>query len=297
MPDFAAAHFSRGLIVRHQDREAALNSFGRALDYDPFFTKTYEILGELLISMGRSEEAVGVYRRWLEVEPANPIAQHMYAAAAGDKVPERCATQYVAAVFDDFAGRFDEVLEGLGYSSPQLLAAALARRVDFGQGRHDVLDAGCGTGLCGPLLRSTARVLTGVDLSSQMLAKARARGVYDELIEAELGAFMESRPQRFDIVNCADTLVYIGALEQVMAAAHRCLRPKGVFGFTVEALPEGTGSPFKLTPQGRYAHSSRYLRDIMASAGFSEVECQSIDLRKESSATVRGYLFIASVAA
>jgi len=297
MPDYAIAHFSRGLILRRHDREAALSSFSRALDHDPALTKAYENLGELLISLGRTDQAVGVYRKWLEVEPANPIAQHMYAAASGDKVPERCATQYVASVFDDFASTFDEVLEGLGYSSPQLLAAVLARRVDFGQGRHDVLDAGCGTGLCGPLLRSTARALTGVDLSSQMLAKASARSVYDELVQAELGAFMESRPQRFDIVNCADTLVYIGALEQVMAAARRCLRPKGVFAFTVEALPEGTGCPFKLTMQGRYAHSNRYLRDIMASAGFSEVECQGIDLRKESDATVRGYLFVGSVAA
>jgi len=297
VPDHATAYFSRGLIVRDHDREAALSSFSKALDYDPRFSKAYENLGLLLISMNRSDQAAGVYRKWLEVEPANPIAQHMYAAASGDKVPERCPVQYVTSMFDDFASSFDEVLEGLGYVVPQALIAALARRVDLGKGRLDVLDAGCGTGLCGPLLRAAARVLVGVDLSSQMLARARARNVYDELIEAELSAFMGSRPERFDIVNCADTLTYFGALEQVMAAARRCLRPNGVFAFTVEALPEGTSSPFKLRTHGRYAHSGTYLQQVMAWAGFLEVECQSIDLRKEGNANVRGYLFTGSVPA
>ena len=39
----------------------------------------------------------------------------------------------------------------------------------------DVLDAGCGTGLCGPLVAPYARRLVGVDLSEAMLARP-ARG-------------------------------------------------------------------------------------------------------------------------
>jgi predicted TPR repeat methyltransferase len=108
---------------------------------------------------------------------------------------------------------------------------------------------------------------------------------------------MELRPQRFDIENCADTLIYIGALEQVMAAAFRCLRPKGVFAFTLEALPAGISISFKLTLTGRYAHSEGYVREVMASAGFSQTECRSVELRKEVGAGVRGHLFIGSVAA
>ena len=38
-----------------------------------------------------------------------------------------------------------------------------------------MLDAGCGTGLCGPLIAPHARRLVGVDLSGQMLAHARER--------------------------------------------------------------------------------------------------------------------------
>ena len=47
--------------------------------------------------------------------------------------------------------------------------------------RLDVLDAGCGTGLCGVLVAPFARRLTGVDLSEGMLAHAK-----DKILEAEL---------------------------------------------------------------------------------------------------------------
>ena len=47
-----------------------------------------------------------------------------------------------------------------------------------------ILDAGCGTGLCGPLLKPWARRLVGVDLSGGMLEKARALQLYDEHIES-----------------------------------------------------------------------------------------------------------------
>jgi predicted TPR repeat methyltransferase len=297
-PDYTEAHINRGNTLRELMRfEDALGSFRKALDYDPGLLWVNQPLGELLSRLGRTDEATAVYLSWLEADPTNPTARHMYAAASGKNAPERCDSRYVTALFDNFARTFDATLERLDYAAPQLLVAALAPRVPLGQGNLDVLDAGCGTGLCGPLLRSTARFLAGVDLSSEMLAAARARNVYDELAQAELGEFMAARPERFDIVNCADTLIYIGALEQVMTAAHRCLRPKGVFAFTVEALPEEISNPFKLTTTGRYAHSESYVREVMASVGFSETECRTVDLRKESGANVRGFLLIGSVAA
>jgi predicted TPR repeat methyltransferase len=297
-PDYAEAYSNRGgALLELQRFDEALSSLRKAVDCDHLLSRAYLRLGGLLNQMGHTDQAIAVYARWLKADPTNPSAQHMYAAASGKNVPERCDSRYVTSMFDDFASSFDEILESLDYTAPQLLRAALAPGVELRQGMLDVLDAGCGTGLCGPLLRSMAGFLVGVDLSSQMLAKARARNVYDELVQAELSAFMGSRPQRFDVVNCADTLTYFGALEEVMAAARGCLRPAGCFAFTVEAMPEGVSNSFMLTMTGRYAHSGGYLREVMALAGFSEIECRSVELRKEAGANVRGYLCIGSVGA
>jgi predicted TPR repeat methyltransferase len=296
--DYAEAYNNRASTFLELERfEEALNSLNKAVDCDHRFSSAYERLGALLNGMGHTGLAAAIYVRWLEVDPTNPTAQHLYAAASGRNLPERCDARHVTSLFDDFASTFDETLEILDYAAPQLLRAALGPVVELRQGMLDVLDAGCGTGLCGPLLRSIARFLAGVDLSSEMLAKAKLRNVYDELVQGELGAFMESRPQRFDIVNCADTLNYFGTLEQVMAAARRCLRPGGSFAFTVEALPEGISNSFMLTMTGRYAHSCSYVREAMALAGFSGTEFRSVELRKEAGANVRGYLCIGSVGA
>jgi predicted TPR repeat methyltransferase len=297
-PKMAEAWFNLGILFRRKRRpEEALRSFRTVLDSNPRFSGAYESLGLLLYRMGRNDHAADVYRKWLEVEPGNPVARHMWSATSGESVPSRADDRYVAKVFDEFANSFDASLKSLDYAAPQLLSAALAERIDFGHANLDVLDAGCGTGLCGLLLRSTAKTLVGVDLSGGMLAKARARKVYDELIEAELCAFMRSRPAAFDLVNCADTLVYFGALEEALGAARACLRPRGFFGFTVEAEPADSKESFKIQTHGRYTHGADYVLSVMQASGFIAVERESVVLRKERGEDVKGHLVIGRVPA
>ena len=57
------------------------------------------------------------------------------------------------------------------------MLAEVEREFGNRSGSWDVLDAGCGTGLCGPGLRGRAGRLVGVDLSPEMLKRAAGRGV------------------------------------------------------------------------------------------------------------------------
>src|SRR5256885_7102352 len=91
----------------------------------------------------------------------------------------------VAGLFDKYAENFDQHLQGkLEYRAPELLVDAIAATKP--QKPLDILDLGCGTGLCGPLLRPMASTLCGVDLSPAMIEKCKARGVYDRLELCEL---------------------------------------------------------------------------------------------------------------
>ena len=119
-----------------------------------------------------------------------------------------------------------------------------------------VADLGCGTGLCGPLIRPHASRLIGVDLSAAMLAKARERAVYDELLQADIAAALAGFEADLDLALSADVLVYLGSLTAVFAAVARALRPGGWFGFTTETHD---GDGFLLDTTGRYRHSRRYL--------------------------------------
>src|SRR5262249_37322411 len=141
---------------------------------------------------------------------------------------------YVKVLFDNFASTFDVHLQRLEYRAPELVVETL-RENGLPAGREsDILDAGCGTGLCGTLLRDYARKLVGVDLSAGMLEKARASGRYDELTEGELTAFMRAHPASCDVIASADTLCYFGDLREPAVAAAAALRPGGRFAFSVE---------------------------------------------------------------
>jgi len=196
-----------------------------------------------------------------------------------------------------YAPHFDESLARLQYRAPQLIAERLTRSV-APNGNLEVLDAGCGTGLCGPLLKPFAARLVGVDLSACMLAEAAKRALYDELVEAELGAYLAAHPSSFNIIVCCDTLVYIGQLEDTIAAAATAtataLQPDGLLLFTLEHLAEGgEDRRYRLAPTGRFSHSVTYVRATLANAGLVDIIADPIIPRLECGEPVRGILVMA----
>lgn len=293
-PEFAEAWYNLGnLFRRARKRDEAVRCYRRVLELNPKFAGAYENIAMLLLRIGRPDLTADVYQRWLAVEPDNPIARHMAAAFSNANTPQRADDAYVAKIFDRFADNFDEALGNLHYAAPGLLTAALTDVISFAERRLVILDAGCGTGLCGPLLRSSARQLVGVDLSVGMLAKARERNVYDELHESELVAFMRAHPATYDVVISADTLVYFGALEDAMSAAALALKPGGVLAFTVEAEPVGSEEKFRLHKSGRYSHSADYARECLEAAGFKVLLIEGGVLRKEAGTDVLGHIVLA----
>lgn len=296
-PELATAWYNLGVCLRKLKRDVeAVDCFLKALQREQGLAKAREALGRLLYRMGRFPEAAEVYRDWLQHEPDNPTARHLLAALTGEGVPERGSDEYVAALFDDFASSFDENLAELDYRAPEVIAERLRGHVGS-QGPLDILDAGCGTGLAAPLLKPVARRLVGVDLSAQMLARARERGLYDELAEGELTAFMASRAGQFDVVVSADTLCYFGALEAALHAAHAALRPEGTLVFSLEAWDAAdAAATYDLQPHGRYRHAAAYVRAALAAAGFQVREMSSTVLRKERGAGVIGHIVVATAA-
>jgi predicted TPR repeat methyltransferase len=288
----AEAWYNRAVCLRRVRRyEEAVQCFTKTIELKPSNAPVYERLGMMLYNLGRFREAAETYRKWLGVDPESPVARHMLAAMTGEAVPDRADDAYLKQLFDTFADSFDTNLADLGYRAPELLASSLGEYVAT-DGRLIILDAGCGTGLCGPLLRSMAHRLVGVDISRGMIDKALPRQCYDELVVAELCGFMRERPDTFDVIISADTLVYFGSLDEVSAAARQCLRPHGVFAFTVERLVEGD-EPYRIQPHGRYAHQEDYVRTTLQAAGFGTAEVKSVVLRRERGQDVQGHLVVA----
>ncbi|GGY16204.1 hypothetical protein GCM10008098_04280 [Rhodanobacter panaciterrae] len=297
-PQLGRAHYLMGMYLRNhvneiEDVERAIACFRNAIRCDGKDVRSLDALGVALYMLDRDEEAIGVYRDWLDREPDNPVPRHMLAACGGDRVPDRADDAYVRDVFDKFADSFDEqLLKNLDYRAPQILTKALIEVLEPPAASLDVLDAGCGTGLCGPLIRPHARHLDGVDLSGGMIEKARLRGGYDELVVAELTAYLQANLVAWDVVLSADTLIYFGDLVPVMSAAYAALRAHGWLAFTMEAL-DGDEDRFELSSSGRFRHTRSHVERVLNSVGFGSVTITEAVLRKEVGKPVIGWVVLA----
>ena len=293
-PDHADAHHNLGVLLNGlgRRREAAL-CFSRVITLRPKHPEARRLLALAHHTLGEVDKAIDVFDEWLREEPDDPIARHMLAACSGRDVPARASDAYIEKTFDSFAASFDAKLASLDYRAPALVAEMLAQADIDASGGLDVLDAGCGTGLCGPLVAPYARRLVGVDLSEAMLARARERNVYDELITGELTAYLLDSPGSFDVIVSADTLCYFGPLEGVATAAASALRPGGGVVFTVEEL--AGEAEYAISPTGRYRHARGYVERMLADAGLQS-EVVPAELRLESGEPVAGLVVRASLA-
>lgn len=295
VPGMTDAHVSLGNALRQCGLlKDAVEAFRRALATNPGHAGAHKELGRALYLAGQREEAESVFRSWAAVEPGNSIAAHMLAACSGRDVPMRASDDFIRTTFDEFAESFDEMLvHRLDYRAPELLVAALREKLEAPQPVYDILDAGCGTGLCGVLLKPFARALTGVDLSASMLKKAKQRGIYDRLVEDEITRFLGEHVAAFDIVASADTLCYFGDLALVTQAAFGALRPGGWLSFTLERVDDI--DDYRINPHGRYSHTRAYVDAVLGAAGFRTVVIVPTVLRQEAGQPVGGWIVRAEV--
>jgi len=268
------------------DLPGAIDLYQRALRVDPYREAFLLALGRLWRVLGDVERARSWFARALSVDPDSLGAAEGLASLTD---MEGLTPAYIRTLFDQYADRFDADLVGtLKYQAPGLVAALLAR-CGVGAGA-DLLDLGCGTGLSGLALKPFTRSLDGVDLSPGMVAKARARNIYDDLAVDEAEAFLAEGDKSWDIIAAVDMLNYIGDLTPIFRAAAGRLRPGGLLAGTVEKRAEGGQA---LTEKRRYRHGADRLTAAIAAAGIGLVELAEADLRQEGGAPVAGLIFTA----
>ena len=287
-PQWAEAHSALGASLQKLgDFDAALAAYDRALALKPGHALAHYHRGNTLRSLGRTEEAVAAYRAALaHGDDPQTIAFALASVGAG-KTPATLPGDYVRTLFDQYANHFDQHLtEVLGYRTPAALDVLI--RSAGHREALDIVDLGCGTGLCGPYLHAYARRLDGVDLSQQMLDKAAERALYNELACTDLVDYLAGRAQVWDLAVAADVFVYIGDLAPVFDAVHQALRPGGRFCFSVEAgAPDG--ADYVLQPSNRYAHTLPYLQRLATATGFTVLATDKLAARQENGAPITAH--------
>jgi predicted TPR repeat methyltransferase len=280
-PDAAEAALGLGAALLAAEKlPTAIAEFQRVLRIDPENSEARYLLGCAWLEAGEPEPALAAF----EALEGMPGLAERTAEAEAMKAQPRSDAGYVRHLFDQFSTDYDSRMLGqLSYQAPVILRE-LAGLVLPGETGLVVLDLGCGTGLSGAAFRDRAARLVGIDLSPAMIAKARARGVYDELLVADIETGFGT--QAYDLVVAADTLVYLGDLEVCFARVATALKSGGKFLFTVESKG---GDGFELGPKRRWRHSEPYLRAQAVAHGFAVAGLMTCVPRHEAHVPVNGF--------
>ena len=289
-PDDADIPYNLGCCLQAAGNvRAAARAYEKVLEFVPDHASA---LGNLACCVHRSGDhgrAAQLYRRLLALQPDHASARYMLDALSG-KNTAAPPPEYVQDLFDGYAGNFEhDLLENLSYRVPLLLAALLKNTIGPGTGVMRVLDLGCGTGLAGAAMASWAVHLTGVDLSANMVAAAREKGCYDQLLVGDVVEVMHALDRPVDLLLAADVLTYLGDLRPLFNAAATSVIPGGLFCFSTE---KGEKDDWLLRSTGRYAHHRRYICRMAEEHGWEKVEMRTARIRKEGDDWVFGNLFL-----
>lgn len=283
--ELAPAWLLRGQTLQSLERHAdALPAYEHAVALAPALAEAWSLLGQLRKDAGQREAAREAFERAIAAGADAQLHAYFLAALDGHAAPPASPAAYVRGLFDHYADDFEpHLLNVLRYRAHETVVQAAAPLL---RAPVDVaLDLGCGTGLCGPLLRPLTHQLHGVDLSPTMLERARARGAYDQLHAADIVDHLCTTPQRHGLVVATDVFIYVGDLAPVFAGVRRVLASGGVFAFSVEST---AGAGFVLQSSLRYAHAEPYLRSLAAAHGFTLELLQATTLREDQRQPVAG---------
>ncbi len=292
MPELIPAYTNLASLCFDQSKyNEAIELYIKVIELQPDYAEIYKFLGSLYDRIGNQTKAVHNYKTYLNYQPDDHSVIHIINALAGS-TSEIAPPEYIEELFDDYAENFDrhlvstlkyQIPENIGQIAKSLLSTCYSKK--FG----NALDLGCGTGLVGQYVAPLCEVIEGIDLSSEMLEKAREKDIYSRLIKCDVVAFLASDHQirHYDLISAADVLIYLGDLNALFDNISQRLSVDNAafFLFSIESI---TGEGFQLQPSGRYAHSSSYIESITTNHNFDIVINNETVIRTEGNQPIAG---------
>ena len=145
-----------------------------------------------------------------------------------------------------------------------------------------VLDLGCGDGAFAAAVARAGAVVTMADVAREAVRRARARVPEAEAVVLEEGAPLPFAEDAFDLVWAGETLEHVADVVGLLAEVRRVLRWGGTLVATTPwhaRLVAGTDRHFDPRADHLRFFSARTLREIVADAGFADVDVRATGLR------------------
>lgn len=208
-----------------------------------------------------------------------------------ENLPKNLIKQYF-----DYTGEYfvEHWLIARQYRGHELIHMAITKVFSNNLTALDILDLGCGTGICGYFFKvnNVGRYITGVDISNRMLNIARGccikgKSVYNELIHTEITDFLRQEKNcQYDVIIFAEVLHYLSDFQLELELAKRSLKKRGVIVCLVRRK-ETEGIDF-INRGDYFRHSESYVKNV---AKEIEMQISYISYSKIYGSQIDGILF------
>lgn len=183
---------------------------------------------------------------------------------------------------DTDADQYDRQVYEHGCHAHEALFGMMYEFVSPGE---TLLDMGIGTGLGSILFHKMGLRVSGFDSSSGMLSKCETKGFAALLVQHDLQDVpFPYEATSFNHVISLGVLHFFADLAPVFEETARIIRPRGIFGFTVEEQKPGQPAEYVIHIDGglnrpnqeeavsMHRHSDTYVRDLLAANGFATLK-------------------------
>ncbi|MDQ8039241.1 MAG: tetratricopeptide repeat protein [Rickettsiella sp.] len=290
-PDDKEALYNRAqsLMLTGQ-LDKAIDDLKKIVSLDANHIDAYCNLAAIYLKLDDKAAAIQSYQQVLNREKDHPIASYMLSALTQQSIFSASPIEYVKNLFDSYAPRFDTHLKDtLCYKTPELLRQEITPYLN--SKKYKILDLGCGTGLSGIPFSEIAEKLIGIDISSKMLALAKTKNCYSELIEADILNGISQLSEPYDLILCIDTLVYFGKLDALFSVVASYLEEKGLFCFSIE-ISDTSVTSYRLQTSGRYQHAIIYINNLAKKNNLKCLAQSIVDGRYQKNEFVKTGLFV-----
>ncbi|TAK78316.1 MAG: tetratricopeptide repeat protein, partial [Gammaproteobacteria bacterium] len=283
--------FNLGVIQAQQGFiQEAMDFYRQVVQIDADAYDAHNNLAYLYLMMKENKAALSHLRDMLRLQPNNEAVRHTMHILAQDKKLSQSPPDYVRSLFNSYAGHYDaHLVKTLHYHLPALFYKMIQTIPGDKSEAWDIVDLGCGTGLCGEEFKPLAKSLVGVDLSEKMLAVAARKKLYDQLVLSDILSFLEKTDKKYHLIMAGDALVYTGDLAPLFAAAANTLKAGGFFIFNAEISEK---EDYLLTTSGRFAHSRAYLDQLALQNQLIILQYQVAVIRTQDQQPVWGHLYL-----
>ncbi len=212
-----------------------------------------EALNKSLALDEKSEKALFLKAVFDEGKYANGVAPHT------------TPPEFIASEFDVISDYYDVKELKKGYQAAQIITEILN---EYDIILNTILDAGCGTGICGGL---PAKYSIGVDLSKNMLLQINRfpTTLYDETIHADIRDYLLlTKTPKFNFITAFNVANIMGGLTALFDGVAKTLSPQGYFLLTASISTHKENYHFNGQTH-RFAHSRQYLENQAERSGLT----------------------------